>query len=66
MGFDDLDQAYYTDPPLTTIKQHFYEIGRKAAEFMLSDKILEENDTPWSELIVPALVERESCAVPKV
>lgn len=31
-GFDNVEQAQYCDPPLTTVHQPLYEMGRKAGE----------------------------------
>jgi DNA-binding LacI/PurR family transcriptional regulator len=35
VGFDDIDLAAYTDPPLTTIRQPIVEIGRRLARQLL-------------------------------
>jgi LacI family transcriptional regulator len=35
IGFDNIDFAEITDPPLSTIQQPTYEMGRKAVEFLL-------------------------------
>ncbi len=35
IGFDDIDLAAYTDPPLTTIRQPIVEIGRRMARQLL-------------------------------
>lgn len=58
-GFDDIPLAAYTNPPLTTIHQPIYEIGRQACA-MLIDII---NGRPLLEshvLLMPTLVVRES------
>jgi DNA-binding LacI/PurR family transcriptional regulator len=34
-GWDDLDFAAYTDPPLTTVRVPTYEMGRRAADIVL-------------------------------
>src|SRR5205823_10069762 len=36
IGFDDMEHAQYTNPPLTTIRQDFYENGRVAARLLLA------------------------------
>ena len=36
VGFSDDDFAQEMDPPLTTVRQPAYEIGRKAAELILA------------------------------
>ncbi len=35
IGFDDIHLAAYTSPPLTTIRQPTYEMGRHAAEILM-------------------------------
>jgi DNA-binding LacI/PurR family transcriptional regulator len=35
VGFDDMEHAQYMNPPLTTIRQEFYENGRVAARLLL-------------------------------
>ncbi len=59
MGFDDLDMSVHLDPPLTTIAQQFTELGRQAAEVLLS-RIRGEVRPPQQITIAPELVIRES------
>jgi DNA-binding LacI/PurR family transcriptional regulator len=35
IGFDDIDDAEFAEPPLTTVHQPTYDIGRHAAELLL-------------------------------
>jgi len=35
-GFDDVTAARYADPPLTTVYNPLYEMGRTAAELLLA------------------------------
>ncbi len=35
VGYDDLPNSTYSMPPLTTVRQPVYEIGRLAAQAML-------------------------------
>jgi len=35
IGFDDIDEAEFAEPPLTTVHQPTYDIGRHAAELLL-------------------------------
>ena len=35
VGFDDIPEAQYFTPPLTTVRQDFAEIGRRALALML-------------------------------
>lgn len=63
VGYDDSDAAPMTEPPLTTVKVPFYEMGRLAAERLLgrmSDpdaEPFEFRDTLQTELKI-----RKSCA----
>ena len=36
IGFDDIELAQHGEPPLTTIAQDFYEVGKYAAELMVA------------------------------
>jgi LacI family transcriptional regulator len=65
VGFDDLDIAPYTIPPLTTIRQSGVTMGQMAAT-LLMDMIEQERDGTQVEDIVltPTLVVRESTALP--
>ena len=58
-GFDDIPLAEHAHPPLTTIRQPIYEIGRRVCEMLvqlLQDKKLEERHV----ILQPELVARES------
>jgi len=65
VGFDDIDVARFTIPPLTTVSQSGEEMGRIAANLLL-DMI--EADRPGSEvddvIVRPTLVVRQSTAPP--
>ncbi len=61
IGFDDYEWTRITNPPLTVIKQPAYELGRKAAEILLS-RINSKKKTPFQEYRLPTeLVMRASC-----
>jgi DNA-binding LacI/PurR family transcriptional regulator len=63
VGFDDIDMAAFTIPPLTTISQSGVEMGRIAANLLLD--MIEERllDVVVSDVVVaPALVVRQSTA----
>jgi LacI family transcriptional regulator len=61
IGFDDIPDAAYTNPALTTMRQNVDEIGRAAVQ-LLFDKI-ETPTVPLRRLEVKAaLVERDSCS----
>jgi len=57
VGYDDLELAAESDPPLTTIHQPFREEGRLAARKLIN---LIYGETEQSALISPRLVARES------
>ncbi len=60
VGFADLDFSALMDPPLTTVRQHPYEIGKHAAEILI-DRIESKGDKKIiSRLLEPELVERKS------
>lgn len=60
VGFDDAPWAPWLDPPLTTVAQPAYELGRTAAELLLAR--LEEPARPPRSVVLDApLVVRESC-----
>jgi LacI family repressor for deo operon, udp, cdd, tsx, nupC, and nupG len=65
VGFDDIQFAQYCDPPLTTISQPRYEIGRQAMLMMLD--LLKGNDIQaGSRLLETKLVVRGSTAPPRI
>jgi DNA-binding LacI/PurR family transcriptional regulator len=59
IGFTDGLVSTVTDPPLTTISQHGYEIGRRAAE-MLLDRIIhpDSGKKAFTEVIKTELIIR--------
>jgi DNA-binding LacI/PurR family transcriptional regulator len=58
VGFDDLE-ASLGDPPLTTVRQPVYELGRRAAELLLAQ--LRGESVPEHVLFPPEIVVRASC-----
>lgn len=66
-GVDDLEFIPFLDPPLTTVSQPFYEMGRKAAEVLLQELSQAENPPvtkSFVQIIMPTeIIERESVAV---
>lgn len=63
IGFDDLEAASLTTPPLTTIRQPMFDIGIRAAEMLL--RLIETNKRFEPNLMLPAeLVIRETVAPP--
>ena len=59
VGFDDIPEATYSQPPLTTIRQDFGALGREAVRLLVG--AIEGSDLP-STLVPPRLVARASTA----
>jgi len=61
VGFDDIPEASYFTPPLTTVRQDFGELGRRGLELLVAQV---EGGTGARDraLVVPELVLRESIA----
>ncbi|BCJ60011.1 LacI family DNA-binding transcriptional regulator [Micromonospora endophytica] len=58
IGFDDIETAAYTDPPLTTVRQPIVELGRQGTRLLLR---LAAGETVEPALILPTeLVIRDS------
>ena len=57
VGFDDLPTSQYAIPPLTSVHQPAYELGRLAASAMLQ---LQAGVKPTAEVPRPRLIARES------
>jgi DNA-binding LacI/PurR family transcriptional regulator len=64
VGFDDVPEAAYFWPPLTTVAQDFDELGRRALSHALA--ALRGEDDTVVDLIVPSLVVRASTSAPAV
>jgi len=62
IGFDDILFAAYTEPPLTTIAQPKYEMGRTAMGMLL--QLLQGERVPAHLQLPCHLVERASCGPP--
>jgi DNA-binding LacI/PurR family transcriptional regulator len=58
VGFDDIQIARYTDPPLTTVRQPIEEIGRTVARQLL--RLLAGEQVEASVVLPTELVVRES------
>jgi signal transduction histidine kinase len=59
VGFDDIEEARATAPPLTTVRQPLYEQGKRAAEILLA--ILKGEEVPERVVLPTQLVVRRSC-----
>jgi len=63
VGFDDIDVASFTIPPLTTVSQSGVEMGRTAATMLLDMIEAADDAEPVADVVVePRLVVRESTA----
>jgi len=62
VGFDDIELASYTDPPLTTIRVSMEELGKRAVKRLME---LMGNKHQQSQMIIlpVELVVRESCGM---
>ena len=63
VGFDDIPEAQYFTPPLTTVRQDFGEVGRRSLQLLLQT-IETGNRVPAGPLVQPELVVRASTALP--
>jgi DNA-binding LacI/PurR family transcriptional regulator len=59
VGFDDIPEAAHLAPPLTTIRQDFAEIGRRAMSMLLA---LIGGEAAEPARVEPELVRRSSTA----
>jgi|SRR5580658_9960517 DNA-binding LacI/PurR family transcriptional regulator len=64
VGFDDIPEAAFFPPPLTTVRQDFGELGRRAMH-LLMDRISGSERFVPSMPILPDLVVRASAAPPR-
>lgn len=62
VGFDDIPEAAYLIPPLTTVRQDFATVGQRAIEILRAAIV--DDPTP-DRLISPELVVRSSTAAPR-
>jgi DNA-binding LacI/PurR family transcriptional regulator len=61
VGFDDIPEAAYFSPPLTTVRQDFAELGRRCLHSLL--RRIEREPGPTQVVVEPELVVRSSTAV---
>lgn len=64
VGFDDIPESAHFPPPLTTIRQNFAEVGRRAISLLLAE--LGGNTELQHEPVPAELVVRQSTAPPPV
>ncbi|MBL7498094.1 LacI family DNA-binding transcriptional regulator [Frankia sp. CNm7] len=66
VGFDDIPEAGYVCPPLTTVRPDFAAVAEQAVRLLLSQLDGSPPDgPPRLAPVVPALVERDSVAPPR-
>lgn len=58
VGFDDVPEAAYFDPPLTTVKQDFRALGQQSIEYLM--RLIGRATTSPHQLLYPHLVVRLS------
>jgi DNA-binding LacI/PurR family transcriptional regulator len=63
VGFDDIPEAQYFTPPLTTVRQDFGEMGRSALRLLL-DVMRDGGGPPARLTVAPELVVRRSTGPP--
>ena len=64
VGFDDIPEAKHFTPPLTTVRQDFALLGRRAIDILVAD--IEGSDAPSQAVFeIPELVIRASTAPPR-
>jgi len=64
IGFDDISQAAFTNPRLTTIRQPLDQMGRKAVELLIEQ--IENPERPSRRItLATELVVRDSCQPPE-
>jgi len=59
-GFDDIPSARYSTPPLTTVRVPVYDLGRQAAERLLTLLKAEASTAPRSQILSSELIVRSS------
>ncbi len=59
VGFDDIPEAEYFTPPLTTVRQNFNEMGRRSL-LLLLERIESGDRQPVREIVAPELIVRSS------
>lgn len=62
VGFDDIPEAPYFSPPLTTVRQEFSQLGKLGVEYLVS--IIEDSAITQQKTISPRLIVRKSTAPP--
>lgn len=64
VGFDDIPEAAYFDPPLTTVRQDFEALGQQCVEYLTT--LIKAPQTPRHQrMLYPTFVARSSTAKPR-
>ncbi|GIG00551.1 LacI family DNA-binding transcriptional regulator [Catellatospora citrea] len=64
VGFDDIPEAEYLSPPLTTVRQDFDEVGRRCLAALLDLLDADMPDAPPHPRVAPTLMVRASSGPP--
>ena len=64
VGFDDIPEAPYFAPPLTTVRQEFSQVGTQSMALLL-DQIKGETQVPLEVVVDDDLVVHDSTAPPR-
>jgi DNA-binding LacI/PurR family transcriptional regulator len=64
VGFDDIPEAEFFTPPLTTVRQDFNEMGRRGLHVLL-EEINGGERTAEQLRVTPELIVRKSTAAPR-
>ncbi|WP_213013811.1 substrate-binding domain-containing protein, partial [Paractinoplanes toevensis] len=64
IGFDDVPEAGYFHPALTTIRQEFGDVGRQSLRLLL-DQLATGVKSAESALVEPVLIPRDTVAAPE-
>jgi len=62
-GFDDVPEAAFYTPPLTTVRQNFPAVGRRSIDLLL-DQVRPGGAAPHQAILPPELVVRQSSLRP--
>jgi len=61
VGYDETIWSKHLDPPLTTIKQPSYEMGKIAAQLLIKTIVAKRKPKPGTIVLEPQLIIRNSC-----
>ncbi len=59
VGFDDIEESRYITPPLTTVNQPLYDLGKTAVEMLV--RLLNGDKIPQNTILEATLIIRQSC-----